>query len=182
MTKRFIQFAVLFLILLTGCQADLYTKRLVVQHLKDAPSLTVIDGFVELSYTENTGMIFGIFDRADSQFKNVILIALNIISILFVLTIIWRLRALSFIYHLPFFIILSGAFANLIDRMSEGSVVDFIHIHWKGALDWPFLFNVADVWICAGGVVLLALFIRKKDILEKVIHGQCDNSDQGQEI
>lgn len=172
MKKRSIQFAFLFLILLSGCQADLYTKKLVVQHLKDAPTMTVIDGFVELSYTENTGMIFGLFDRADSRFKNGILVALNMISILFVFSIIWKLRTLSFIYHLPFFIILAGAFANLIDRLSHGSVVDFIHIHWRHSLDWPFLFNVADVWICVGGGMLMLLFIFKKDAFQDLLHEQ----------
>lgn len=47
-------------------------------------------------------------------------------------------------------LILGGAVGNLADRATNGSVVDMIHLTW-----WP-TFNLADVAICVG-VVLLVL-------------------------
>ena len=48
-------------------------------------------------------------------------------------------------------LILGGAVGNLLDRMTGGSVVDMIHLTW-----WP-TFNLADVAICTG-VVLIVVF------------------------
>jgi signal peptidase II len=76
---------------------------------------------------------------------------------------IWRLRRQSFFVQLPFYIILSGAVPNLLNRILRGSVVDFIHIHWKDVLDWPYLFNVADALIVAGVLLLFVLNILGND-------------------
>jgi signal peptidase II len=49
-------------------------------------------------------------------------------------------------------LILGGAFGNLYDRLFRGYVVDFVDLyigHWH----WYF-FNVADVYICFGAILL----------------------------
>jgi signal peptidase II len=43
----------------------------------------------------------------------------------------------------------AGAFGNGLDRLFRGHVVDFIHL-----THWP-VFNVADVYITVGGILLL---------------------------
>ncbi|MET8127819.1 signal peptidase II [Streptomyces sp. NPDC005065] len=47
--------------------------------------------------------------------------------------------------------ILGGAIANLIDRAADGVVADYLHTGW-----WP-IFNLADVFIVCGGLLLVAL-------------------------
>ena len=51
-------------------------------------------------------------------------------------------------------LILGGAFANLVDRAVGGSVVDFVDLGW-----WP-SFNLADVWLTVGGVLLVLASVR----------------------
>lgn len=46
-------------------------------------------------------------------------------------------------------LILGGAVGNLLDRLVGGSVVDMIHLTW-----WP-TFNLADVAICTGAVLVV---------------------------
>jgi lipoprotein signal peptidase len=46
-------------------------------------------------------------------------------------------------------LVAGGAAGNLLDRAVRGYVVDFIHVH-----GWP-IFNVADVAIAAGAILLL---------------------------
>ena len=169
MKQSIFKFTLLFIILLAGCQSDLYTKRLVTEQLKSAASVTIIDGFLEFAYTENRGMVFGIMDERASGIQHYVLTGVTIVAIGFLIFVIWRMRQMGFLYHLPFFLILSGALGNLINRLFYGSVVDFIHIYWHNMLDWPYLFNVADVWICIGGVYLAILVLFKKDILEQTI-------------
>lgn len=52
------------------------------------------------------------------------------------------------------FILLSGALGNFIDRVFRGYVVDFIYFC---LIDFP-TFNLADVYVVCGGVLLL-LFV-----------------------
>ncbi|MGC4971647.1 signal peptidase II [Streptomyces sp. DT199] len=47
--------------------------------------------------------------------------------------------------------ILGGAVANLIDRAPDGQVTDYLHTGW-----WP-TFNLADVFIVCGGLLIVAL-------------------------
>ena len=173
MKKRMIKFLLLFFILITGCSADFHTKRIAMHHLKNNTSITLIKGFVNLSYTENRGMIFGILNKnGEGSKRHYFLTGLMLVTITCILRVVWLLRKLSFIYHLPFFILLAGAFGNLIDRVRFGHVIDFIHIHWKDVIDWPYLFNVADVLILFGEMLLIILIIFRKNVFETAIFKQ----------
>ncbi len=58
--------------------------------------------------------------------------------------------------------ILAGAISNLIDRVKQGCVIDFINIH---ILNYPW-FNLADIFIVIGSFYLgLLILINKKEIL-----------------
>ena len=58
-------------------------------------------------------------------------------------------------------LVLGGAIGNLIDRLVQGKVTDFIQVHWQNAY-FP-AFNVADAAITVGAILLIleALFIKK---------------------
>ena len=51
----------------------------------------------------------------------------------------------------------SGAFGNIIDRVRQGAVTDFLDFHAMG-FHWP-AFNFADVFICAGAASLVAISV-----------------------
>ncbi len=160
------KFIVLFIIFAAGLTADLLTKRMVTNTIKDRSAITIIDGFLEFSYVENRGMVFGFLNDQNAGLKRYALTGLAFVSIIVILTIIWRIRALSFFYHLPFFMILAGAFGNVIDRIRYGHVIDFIHMHWQDKLDYPWLYNIADALVVVGMIYLLILFLFKHDVLE----------------
>ncbi len=167
MNKLFVKFLILFTVTFTGCNTDLHTKRLAVDKLRESSTITVLEGFIDLSYVENKGMVFGVLSDIESNLKHYILIGITFGAILFMIYAIWRIRALSFCYHLPFFLILSGAFGNFINRLSSGYVVDFIHIYWKDIIDFPYIFNIADVLILIGEIMLIFLVIFRRDIFHK---------------
>lgn len=58
----------------------------------------------------------------------------------------------------PVIFILSGGISNMIDRISYGCVTDFIDL-----IFWP-IFNLADVFIVAGVIIILTSVFRKKAI------------------
>lgn len=67
----------------------------------------------------------------------------------------WAVRLRRALPLLAAALILGGAVGNLFDRVRLGYVVDFVHWHYQDRFSWP-IFNVADVWIFLGGVLLLA--------------------------
>jgi signal peptidase II len=67
--------------------------------------------------------------------------------------VLWRKR-LGVLQHAGFALVVGGALGNLVDRAARGYVVDFIHVRW-----WP-VFNVADVGVVAGVLMLLVFRAR----------------------
>ena len=56
--------------------------------------------------------------------------------------------------------IIGGAIGNLIDRVLYGAVVDFIDLHYLN-LHW-YVFNIADIYISIGCILLILFEIKKK--------------------
>jgi len=127
---------------------DQLSKHLITAR-KDSLPLIVIDNFFTLDYVKNTGASFGMM-----QGNNSLLIWLSfiILGLLF-----------YFHDHLPkkssvfFPFIVAGTIGNLIDRIRNGFVVDFLDVYFR-SYHWP-TFNLADSSIVVGVVGLIILFI-----------------------
>lgn len=146
----------LILLLLSGITfSDLYTKQLAKTNLKGKQPVYLIDNFLEVGYSENRGMVFGILNNTGSQFFKIIFTGFRVIILLFVTIFIFMCRRGSFRLLFPFYLIWAGAAGNLADTFSFGYVIDFIHIHLGSFLDWPFFFNLADAYLCIGMALLL---------------------------
>jgi signal peptidase II len=157
MTKQsMLQYVLVLLIMLAGCGSDAQSKKWAKQTLAGKPPMVFIKGFVELGYTENRGMVFGIMNNEKgSVFKNVLTwVRFAIFIAVTIVIYAWRRRPVMAL--LPFLLIWAGAIGNLIDQLSRGYVVDFIHLHAGEVLYWPFLFNLADAYLCIGMALLIA--------------------------
>jgi len=167
--KPFLKYSVIVVFLLVSCNTDLHTKMWASKVLKNKPVVSIIDGYIECSYVENRGMVFGILNKTGfSRINNYLQYTTFMVAILLIIFL-WinRKKSLSFLF--PFITILAGALGNSIDRMKNGFVVDFIHIHLKDILNWPFFFNIADVFISAGLALLIIqmIFDNKHSLAKK---------------
>lgn len=105
-----------------------------------------------IGYTQNFGGAFGIGGNSTLFFILVNIVILGII--------------IKFIYSqkdridneilTSFTLILSGGFSNLIDRVVRGCVVDYIDL--TKYIKFP-VFNIADIFIVVGCIMLLVLII-----------------------
>ena len=119
---------------------DLVTKELASSRLDEPADLPL--GF-ELELSHNSGIAFGLLTGAPSA----VLITIAALFSVGLLLGVWR-------YGLPWWpvaLLLGGAIANVVDRLGDGSVTDFL-----SAPGWP-SFNVADAAITAGAVTLALL-------------------------
>lgn len=55
--------------------------------------------------------------------------------------------------RMGFALIIGGALGNIIDRLRQGSVTDFLDLYWRD-WHWP-AFNVADIAITLGAAFIL---------------------------
>lgn len=131
------------------------------------PILTIIDGWLEITYVENRDGMMGLFDSLPSR-DLIFLIATSVILLaIFIYLGVSKNRGKWRNFTLA--LILSGAFGNFIDRIinfSDGSYVrDMIHviINIGGKEYFPYIFNVADMALVVGAIMLLldVLFIDK---------------------
>lgn len=140
--------AILLLIL------DQFTKYLAIIHLKGKQAVSLIPGVLELKYLENRGMAFGLMQGKIALFAAVCLLFL-------IFAVYAYMKVPKNIYYLPMiavgFLIISGAVGNFIDRIIRGYVVDFIYVV---LIDFP-VFNVADIYVVCGGILLVLLAVFK---------------------
>lgn len=106
--------------------------------------------FVDLRLSFNTGISFGLFAAEDVHGYVVLTVVTLLVSVFF-LGLAWRAR--SGLECVGYGAIVGGALANLLDRLPDGAVTDFVDLH-AGGLHFP-TFNLADVAITTGAAMLL---------------------------
>ena len=131
---------------------DQYSKFLVVEQLNLFDRL-ILTSFLDLTRLHNTGAAFSMF-AFDSGWQRwpLVLISAGVGAIL----IGWLVRNASkspVLQNTAFVMIAGGAIGNLIDRLNQGYVVDFILFH-IGQWHFP-AFNVADSCITIGMILFL---------------------------
>jgi signal peptidase II len=130
---------------------DQVTKALVRDHVAQGDSDSLVPGVVDLVHVRNDGVAFGVFAGGATIVTVVIAAALAALLAYFAThldkPLIW----------LPTGMLLGGALGNIIDRVRDGAVTDFIKLP-----AWP-AFNVADMSITFGVLVLLYVLERPRD-------------------
>jgi signal peptidase II len=131
---------------------DQATKAWAVKVLRDGESVTLINGFLDLTYAENPGIAFGQLQEGGS-FGRWFFVVLAIAAAVAVLVYFFRTARSDDRMLGACALLLAGIVGNLTDRARLGHVIDFILLHYK-SYHWP-VFNVADMSICAGAFLLI---------------------------
>jgi signal peptidase II len=128
--------------------------------------LVLIEGHLNFALAYNRGGAWGLLQNASESLRRPFFLVVSVAAIAFIVSLYGKLlpgqRALR--WGLP--LVLGGALGNLADRVTRGSVVDFIDYRadwvesmnqlisslvsgWHVTDHWP-TFNVADISICVG--------------------------------
>lgn len=119
--------------------------------------IEVADPWLNLVMAWNRGINFGLLDQGEAG--RWVLVGLALAVSLALLA--WVRRARGWVAPLGVGAIAGGAVGNAWDRVQYGAVADFINMSCCG-IGNPFAFNVADVAIF-GGALLLVVFPRPRD-------------------
>jgi len=143
---RWLWISVLVLVL------DQVTKVWAVDALLGKPPIVVIPGFFDFSLVYNTGAAFGLLASAPG-WQNAFFITVAVAVSAFIFWSLLRAKADDVQTTIAFALIFGGAVGNVVDRIRQGYVVDFIHWFYQD-WHWP-TFNIADAAISVGAVLLV---------------------------
>ena len=133
------------LVVLVVLVVDQLSKHLVRGSIVPGEERHVLPG-LQLVNTRNHGVAFGFLPGDQLVVTLVIGVALLALLVYF------ALHATRPLIWLPTGMLIGGALGNILDRLREGSVTDFI----KLPLGWP-PFNLADTSITLGVLLLLLI-------------------------
>ena len=171
---------VLFLIAL-----DQFTKYLAVTFLKGNQPISIIKDVFELKYLENTSAAFGIdpisilqnifhfeiFEQNPDIYLHFRMGFFYILTIIMIAVFVWVFLKIPNVKRmlyldLTFLFLSAGAIGNLIDRITQQYVVDFLYFK---LIDFP-IFNVADIYVTCSAIALLilGLFYYKDEDIELI--------------
>jgi signal peptidase II len=134
------------------------TSKWAVMHVLGLESLRRIEilPFLDFAFIWNYGISYGLFSSG-SELARWLLIGLTLAVTAYLA------RAMMTtpgpITRFGYGLIIGGALGNLADRIIHGAVVDFISLHYAGYY-W-YVFNIADIWISLGVVLLIWGFWRE---------------------
>ena len=132
------------------------TKYLVASTMEVGQSFSLIEDFLAITYVRNPGAAFGVL-----PYRTAFLIIVTLIVVGLIVYFYHVLPASYTLLRLGMALQLGGALGNLIDRVRNVFVVDFIDLKF-----FPPVFNLADLFIVIGVIIFLFAFWRISPSLE----------------
>ena len=135
---------------------DRVTKAWVSDNIPLGTARPVVGDYVRIVHAQNSGAAFGLLPERTTL--------LSVLSVVAVLAIVYYYRQIasnSSLVSATLGMQLGGAFGNLLDRVTQGYVVDFVDVGIGDVRFWAF--NVADSSIVVGIIlVTLALWYEER--------------------
>ena len=107
--------------------------------------------FLNINLIWNEGIAFGLLSFDQKLYYNLLTVVILIITAI----ILWMVSRSNGMEKIAFLIVLGGSLGNIFDRVLYKSVPDFIDFHINN-FHW-FIFNVADIFITLGVILLIYL-------------------------
>ena len=143
----------IFLIILIVLIISQFIKLLVTNNLLINKEYPIINNFFSILYTINTGAAFSILKS--NQLLIIITDSIIIIWLLFYIckNKFTKLETISLSF------IIGGTLSNLIDRITNNGVVDYLYFK-LGNYNFP-IFNTADISVVVGAILLIITLLKK---------------------
>ncbi len=164
---------------------DIITKQLVVKNMAPGDSITLIKGFLNITYTVNTGAAFGfsVGDEVVNRVLYCIIASLALSAIIFFY--VWKNKKITPYVKITMLLIAAGALGNLIDRIFYSPEFLGEGVQHNGVVDWidfcgiwAFIFNIADSCVVIGAIMLIVWLIvtEVKETKAKRAQEQAENN------
>ena len=151
-------FFFIFIIVTSIFFIDRISKILIIKKSNELGGDQIFSSkFINFELIWNKGIAFGLFSLSDGLTYKLIT-SLIIFIVIILIYFIFKSRGFE---KLGFILITGGALGNLFDRIFYSAVPDFIDLH-VNSFHW-FIFNVADIFISIGVIIMIMTeFVNKK--------------------
>ena len=114
--------------------------------------------FLNINLIWNEGIAFGLLSFDQKLYYNILTLLIILVTLI-IIFLLFRSRGLE---QLGYLTIIGGSFGNITDRLYYSAVPDFIDIYFNN-FHW-FIFNVADIFISLGVLLLIysEIFLKNK--------------------
>ena len=129
---------------------DLFSKNYAVNNFLFAQSYSTFIPFIDFLVIYNSGIAFGIFDGYGNLASNLLLV-ITIFILIYLIRLLVKEKVQIAKFALS--LITAGALGNIIDRLIDGKVTDFLHLEF-GSFSF-FIFNLADAFITLGAILII---------------------------
>ena len=147
-------FIINFLIILSIFALDRFSKIYVIFQNEKSLSAELFESkYLNINLIWNEGIAFGLLSFDQKLYYNLLTGLICLITLI----ILWMVIRTKGLEKLAFMVVFGGSLGNIFDRLYYSSVPDFIDIHF-GDFHW-FIFNVADIFITLGVLLLIYLEI-----------------------
>lgn len=153
MNKKTYIIAILILII------DQVSKSLIEVFFKFNESIQIIKDFFYITVVHNTGGAWSIFDNHSYFF-----ILFSIIAVIILIKFMFSFKN-NLRNNIAFSLTIGGILSNLADRIFLGHVRDFLDFKLFG-YNYP-IFNIADIAIVIGVILLIVAIIKGEDKIER---------------
>ena len=120
----------------------------------------ILNSFITIYTINNYGIAFSLFNNLDYLGQWILNILIFLI-LAFIAKELFTNLASSILYLIGLSLILGGGLANFLDRYDNSAVTDFIILHYND-IYFPAVFNIADLSICMGALLIIIYFMSNK--------------------
>ena len=120
----------------------------------------ILNSFITIYTMNNYGIAFSLFNNLDYLGQWILNILIFFI-LAFIAKELFTNLASSILYLIGLSLILGGGLANFVDRYDNSAVTDFIILHYND-IYFPAVFNIADLSICMGALLIIIYFMSNK--------------------
>ena len=147
---------ILYIAIIAAIPAIAVFLNFYTQTFTKGGDITLIPGILKLTYSENRGVAFGLFQNSTVFFA----ITTSIVIIAFIIILIKNYKKSKLLSIACAFIIGGGA-ANLFERVAYGFVYDYLSLSFFSPVC-----NFADYCITAGTIMLIVYLLFYSDFLK----------------
>jgi len=151
----------IILLIVANIAIDQISKVIVRAQVSPFSETSIIGDYFTLHNVENKGAFLGMGSELSDTSRLIFLLILPILVLGYVIYYILKNKTLDRMSLIAFCCIVGGGIANVFDRIVYGSVTDFFHIDLGGVFRTG-IFNVADMSVSAGMIMLLIASFRSK--------------------
>jgi signal peptidase II len=140
---------------------DQITKFAVNAYVPLYGSKTIIPNLLDFVHVHNAGVAFGFMNEYEHPSRGLLTTSLAVLALAGIAYYARHVKAEERVARLGLSLILGGAVGNLVDRLRQGYVVDFVDVYWGTWHFWAF--NVADAAITVGAILVFVdiLFLNR---------------------